>query len=338
MCKIIRIIMLICVCLYANSHAESYDSDSMSESWWIENFLSRANGSQVKAKNLSNLKQYFITTKGCNYGYSGDKCCMWSDGEKLCFFTLLQPLKFSANLTLTHDIAENECVGDVTMGRVLMQGDLHNATLSLNGEIKASNLPKELDEKIYKQLPQWFKAGLAGTVTFQAELELSNVKENLLADFAGNTTMQDVAIYSDVSACGSGIMMNVKNVNIMRLIESKPYDRAWYEEQARTWSFPEWSFIPNTTDTFINVRDKPNGKVIAQIQVKEWDKMLVFNLERLQNRIPDVNGWQRVLRQTMPTKHKDYMNVLYFPPNVTDATKATQGYIHTSQIKPNKSE
>lgn len=68
---------------------------------------------------------------------------------------------------------------------------------------------------------------------------------------------------------------------------------------------------------FVNLRQSPNGNVIAQINTKDLDKIILKKLD-------DNN-----------TK---WVKVLYFPPNIKSENKAIVGYIHISQIDNNLSQ
>lgn len=67
-------------------------------------------------------------------------------------------------------------------------------------------------------------------------------------------------------------------------------------------------------DSFVNLRQSPNGKVITKIYAKNLDKITIKKL----------NGGD-----------DKWIKVLYLPPNVTDETKAITGYIHSSKIDKN---
>ena len=65
---------------------------------------------------------------------------------------------------------------------------------------------------------------------------------------------------------------------------------------------------------FVNLRQSPNGKIIGKIYAKDLDKI---TLEKLDG------------------GNEKWIKVLYFPPSVTDETKAISGYIHSSKIDKN---
>ena len=67
-------------------------------------------------------------------------------------------------------------------------------------------------------------------------------------------------------------------------------------------------------DSFVNLRQSPNGKVITKIYAKNLDKITIKKL----------NGGD-----------DKWIKVLYLPPNVADETKAITGYIHSSKIDKN---
>ena len=66
-----------------------------------------------------------------------------------------------------------------------------------------------------------------------------------------------------------------------------------------------------TKDEYVNLRKAPSGEVLTPIYKKDFDKITIKRLE---------GGDAK------------WLKVLYFPPNVSDESKALTGYIHISQI------
>ena len=66
-----------------------------------------------------------------------------------------------------------------------------------------------------------------------------------------------------------------------------------------------------TKDEYVNLRKAPSGEVLTPIYKRDFDKITIKRLD---------GGDAK------------WLKVLYFPPNVSDESKALTGYIHISQI------
>ncbi len=66
-----------------------------------------------------------------------------------------------------------------------------------------------------------------------------------------------------------------------------------------------------TKDDYVNLRKAPSGEILTPIYKKDFDKITIKKLD---------GGDAK------------WLKVLYFPPNVSDESKAITGYIHNSQI------
>lgn len=91
----------------------------------------------------------------------------------------------------------------------------------------------------------------------------------------------------------------------------------------------------NSKDSFVNLRDKPNGNVIAKIYAKD------MRCGKEKGRIYLADKSDELLEQLMRGK-KEWVKVFYLPNieimqdrnvNFIDVSKAIFGYIHSSQLK-----
>ncbi|RDU66499.1 hypothetical protein CQA53_03375 [Helicobacter didelphidarum] len=248
--------------------------------------------------------------------------CYDSDGEKNCDYKIKKPIRFKGTLTLKRNYQEGACSAfesihfkpnDKTLPEFLQQGFIV--------EIKP-------DEKIYNTflptIPQWFREYLAGEITYEVSFTLKDIFQ------------------VDYSACSMGNRGEIENLQIIRKISSKPYDRDNYMD------VPEYNFALTleSKESYVNLRESPNGKILTQIEMNEFDKILLWNLDfdiikEQYSWLGEIFTWQKLI-DAKNTQDKDFnkdskksqwVKVLYFPPNVNDVSKAMIGYIHHSQIK-----
>lgn len=167
-------------------------------------------------------------------------------------------------------------------------------------------------------LPKWYKEGLGGSVNFEVELELKSVMP------------------WKFSACAIGNLMRIKNIKILKKISENPSQRKDYGDKEY------YKVTLNTSDRYVNLRDKPNGKILAQIFTKEEENIKLINLSNMLWRVKEISEWQRQIGYEQKTdwfqdkeefEKEEWVKVLYFPPNVQKIKDAKIGYIHKSQIK-----
>ena len=91
----------------------------------------------------------------------------------------------------------------------------------------------------------------------------------------------------------------------------------------------------NSKDSFVNLRDKPNGKIITKIYAKD------MKCGKEKGRIYLVDRNDELLERLMSGK-KEWLKVYYLPNieimkdrnvDFVDVSKAIYGYIHSSQLK-----
>ena len=90
----------------------------------------------------------------------------------------------------------------------------------------------------------------------------------------------------------------------------------------------------------MNLRDKPNGKILAQIFTKDKENIKLINLSNMLWSINKISEWQRQIgyKQKLdfedePKLEQEWIKVLYFPPNAQKIKDTKIGYIHKSQIE-----
>ncbi|WP_416872523.1 hypothetical protein [Helicobacter ganmani] len=165
-------------------------------------------------------------------------------------------------------------------------------------------------------LPEWYKEGLGGSVNFEVELELESVTP------------------WKFSACATGNSIQIKNIKILKKISENPSQKKDYEDNEY------YKVTLNTSDNYVNLRNKPNGKILAQIFIKDKENIKLINLSNMLWSLNKISEWQRQIgyKQKLDFEDKqklgqEWVKVLYFPPNVQKIKDAKIGYIHKSQIE-----
>lgn len=77
----------------------------------------------------------------------------------------------------------------------------------------------------------------------------------------------------------------------------------------------------NSKDDYVNIRDKPNGKIIGKILKNDMinnDALLLYIVNLEGEDLVSIANW---------------VEVLYFPPNAKDERDAFYGFVHASQVK-----
>lgn len=99
----------------------------------------------------------------------------------------------------------------------------------------------------------------------------------------------------------------------------------------------------SSTNKYINLYEKPNGRIIKQIPTTKGsnknDETLLLNLNMSLWEVQGVSEWQRQLGYSLIADFtyeeimgREWIKVLYFPPNTQKLTQAQIGYIHHSQL------
>ena len=79
--------------------------------------------------------------------------------------------------------------------------------------------------------------------------------------------------------------------------------------------------FPITKDSYINLRESPNGKILTQIQKMDMLESCQFQ---------DNKGF--ILNLGQDSTNPKWLNVAYIPKEANDTSKAIYGVIHESQV------
>ncbi|OBV29553.1 hypothetical protein BKN38_02860 [Helicobacter sp. CLO-3] len=343
----------------------SWDSDMMKdrrfveegEKRWLEFGFKRCilHGDEIFREDLDLLctkreresyefgKEYFRPIWYSEYEENGKKyfqtICFDNAAERFCQYALKKPLKLKGELIFSTDYSVDAC--DEAIHVSFKADDMSVATDLFN----IGNVDFERDAQTYEmiksQIPQWYLDGLAGEVGFEVELEVATRTDAL------NFWSLEYSVNLDYSACGGYGLLMTKNLKILRKIDEKMFDKDKYGDEGSNEFIPNFKVKLDTTDDFVNLRQSPNGKILAKIYKKDFDSSAVFNLtygeyatpdnyykNDLQANIQDMIGKPRGERpEELDPKKPRWIKVVYFPPNVTKAEQAIVGYIHNSQMK-----
>lgn len=211
--------------------------------------------------------------------------------------------KDTKNTENAEDESDTECV---VIGNWLGFDSPLISSVRLDGYALPESLPKALKEPAISEVAMrakvklrdyhFYSEGEAGREAWAELVEVKPLSEVAYADLA----------YSD----------DGKKVVISRTYISSKYD-----------IYAEYG----SKDSFINLRDKPKGKIIAQIQRKDMQgdapkaRIMMAPFECECN-----------LRKVMKEQQKEgkkWFEVFYLPPDFAKPQDAIYGYIHASQLK-----
>ena len=273
--------------------------------------------------------------------------CFNGDGAQGCEYALKKPLKLKGKLIFSTNYNIADC--DEAIHISFEADDMSVAT----SHFGASNVILEHNAQTYKmiksQIPQWYLDGLAGEVGFEVELEVAT---RAYTQDSPNDTYSSFGMFYTACYQDDEVTLMTKNLKILRKIDEKMFDRdkyQYFEYNGVNINAVSDNFKIklDTTDDFVNLRQSPNGKILAKIYKKDFDGSAVFNLtygeyntpdnyykNDLQANIQDMIGKPRGKRpERLDPKKPRWIKVVYFPPNVTKAEQAIVGYIHNSQMK-----
>ena len=182
---------------------------------------------------------------------------------------------------------------------------------------------REYYDKLAQLLPKWYKDGLGGSVGYEVEVEIAGIMPWVF------------------SACAAGKYVTITNIKVEKKLQDNPNTRKDYENIESELNV--YRLKLNSTDRYVNLREKPNGKILEQIPTAKSDAILLLNLNMSLWEIKGVSEWQRQLgfERAEFSGYKEVMGqewikVLYFPPSLSPKTQtiaeAKIGYIHKSQL------
>ncbi|AQQ60383.1 hypothetical protein XJ32_10085 [Helicobacter bilis] len=254
--------------------------------------------------------------RNCAYGDAGG-------GE--CAFTFKKPIKAKGTLTLNADFSlpSNE-VSACDNPAYFSTFKTQDSRLEfINGGHIVLDERKYYD-KFAPLVPKWYRDGLGGSVSYEVEVEIAGVMPWVF------------------SACAAGKDITITNIKVGKKLQDNPNDRKTYAKKIDK-EFNMYRLTINSTDKYVNLREKPNGKILEQIPTAKSDAILLLNLNMSLWEIKGVSEWQRQLgfERAEFSGYKEVMGqewikVLYFPPSLSPKTQtiteAKIGYIHKSQL------
>ncbi len=129
-------------------------------------------------------------------------------------------------------------------------------------------------------------------------------------------TIRNYSFYGEGEA-GREAYGELVNFKLLGDIKTEYFDKYNYEFKGEAiYSILEY----NSKDDYVNIRDKPNGKIIGKILKNDMINNGGLLLE------VDING-------DLSDWEKNWIEVYYLPPDDNDGKDAIHGFVHGSQIK-----
>ena len=254
--------------------------------------------------------------RNCAYGDAGG-------GE--CEFIFKKPVKAKGILTFNADFSlpPNE-VGACDYPAYFSTFKTQDSRLEFINDGHIVLDKREYYDKFAQLLPKWYKNGLGGSVGYEVEVEIAGIMP------------------WSFSACAAGKDITITNIKVGKKLQDNPNDRKDYAKKIDK-EFNMYKLELNSTDKYVNLREKPNGKILEQIPTAKSDAVLLLNLNMSLWEVKGVSEWQRQLGFERPefsgyeeVMGREWIKVLYFPPSLSPKTQtiteAKIGYIHKSQL------
>lgn len=248
--------------------------------------------------------------------------CHNNEAVRICQYKLIAPLKLKGILTIKTNYDEAEgCdftpIDTYFKSKDFPEGHFLNIT---DLQVKASaNNQKELQSK----LPKWLQEGFAGEVSYEVEFEVANSKK-----IGWREIDEEAALLVDYSACGGNSYLVADKIKLIKKLDEKRYEGVKYYMgyEAQRLSFMQII----VDDDFVNIRQSPNGKIVAKIDSKDFKNAIIIALsaDALNERFGLENSQNSKWHKIMYFKSKDEAKL---------GKKGIIGYIHNSQIKPYES-
>lgn len=241
--------------------------------------------------------------------------CVYSESERFAYYKLLKPLTLKGTLKYVIDYSASACSPGVWY--TIFTPDNEDFSFLIGQEYNGALVKKSFKD-IEKMLPKWFKETmLAGSVSFNVELTLENIKDEYYATYENRNVYKGLG--QNISACNFGDEREIfpKAVKVLGKASEE-------KSGLSSYIYVETSMIYytlNTEDDYVNIREMPNGKVLSKIYKSDIDKIFIVDLEQARSNIAD--------KKSINNK---WVQVVYFP-DKEDKENFIVGYIHKSQIK-----
>lgn len=290
-------------------------------------------------KSIRDYKQVFTTQRAYEsflffkHNAMLEGSCEFGDGGGgICGFDFKKSIKAKGILTLNADFSlppnKLDMCSDFTYSNTFETED-SRLDLINGGRIVLDN--RKYYNNFIPLLPKWYKDGFGGSVSYEVEVEIEGVSSWTW------------------SGCEEGKTINIANIKVLKMLQDNPDNRKDYAKKMGEEEFNTYKLALASTDTYINLRDKPNGRIIEQIPTAKSNEVLLLNLNMSLWEIAGVNEWQRQLGykpnessefsdfyilsdEYKEVIGKEWIKVLYFPPNTQKITEAKVGYIYKSQL------
>lgn len=243
--------------------------------------------------------------------------CTYNEAEHFAYYKLLGPVTLKGTLKYVIDYSASACSPDVRY--TIFTPDDENFNF-LTGQEYNGALVKKSFKDIENILPKWFnETMLAGSVSFNVELTLDNIKDEYYATYENRNIYKGLS--QNISACNFGDEREIYPKSIKVLGKES-------EEKAglSSYIYVETSMIYytlNTEDDYVNIRETPNGKILSKIYKSNINNIVIVDLEQARKNISD--------KKSINDNDK-WVQVIYFP-DKEDKYNSIVGYIHKSQIK-----
>lgn len=302
------------------------------------------------------LKKYYLymTNYIRNDNIITDSKYVDEDEDYIAYGNQLLKDEIDANLANYYKVDTNDMCrsdGDFTYQCTFIYS--HNKPIKVSGTLTVSNLYNTENTNY----PNYFKASFKAdnmdidfsklfVVPINYKLNTKIPKNYLQTGAAGEITFnvdfildRDSVIIKGESTVGDITSIYVKNLNINSVKNIKYYDKSYLE----SYPFPDiikkyelWN-----EDSYINLRDKPNGKIVYQINHNDSSDDKVYFYEGYKE--PGIDGYRlgegypparylynyyKILGFSKPISN-NWFFVTYFPKN---STKPVFGYIYSSEI------
>lgn len=241
--------------------------------------------------------------------------CTYNETERFTYYKLLKPLTLKGTLKYVIDYGASACSPDVIYTIFTPDDEDFNF---LTGSEYNGALVKKSFKDIENMLPKWFKETmLAGSVSFNVELTLENIKDEFYALYEHRNVYKGLG--QNISACNFGDEREIFPKSI-KVLGKKSEEKAGLS----SYIYVDISMIYytlNTEDDYVNIRETPNGKILFKIYKSDIDKIVIVDLDQARSNISD--------KKSINDK---WVQVVYFP-DKEDEYNSIAGYIHKSQIK-----
>ncbi|MGX2985220.1 hypothetical protein ACWIWK_07110 [Helicobacter sp. 23-1048] len=327
-----KILVILCLCFLANAVADDEISLERLEQikkeqneYWLQ-FLAQAlyyNDSPDVLARLAFAKKHFMplwyeiitNDKGQKVARM---TCFDNTAEKFCPYRLKVPIKLKGTLTIKTNYGGLAC--DTFFYTAFENEDLLSTEMEFLAYSNLQIKPTSRNQKeVLAKIPKWLLDGFAGEVKYEVEFEVANMS-GYISD-VWDIQQQDIALIADYSACGSGSYLVADNIKFIKKLSKKMDKNA----EIYLVEYSEQGVRPltlKTNDDFVNLRESPNGAIIARIYKKDFSDSLVIKFP--QTRLLGLID--------MYDKEAKWHKVIYFPPNTSKTKDAKAGFIHKSQI------